>query len=88
MFNPIELVHIIEAISNETSLGSDYIILIVEPYLDHENSYVREAAILALYKHHTPEIIEKLKRMLNDDPSPGVRSVAEDVLDGILGEKP
>jgi hypothetical protein len=50
------------------------------PLLKHPSPLVREGAILGLSYHLTDEVREALSRVVQQDPSPGVRTAAQDTL--------
>lgn len=50
--------------------------------LDHSSSLVREGTIYGLAPHRAPHIDSAFRKLMADDPSPGVRAAAADVLEG------
>ena len=79
-FTPIDLANAIEKLGKVTS-DLDLIESAVEKHLDHNNDYVREAAILVLDKRRVGRIALKISKMSLEDPSIRVRSVAKDFVD-------
>lgn len=58
---------------------AELVIPVLEGLLDHESAYVREGAILGLSycrERTSPELMEKIRQISVDDPSPGVREEA------------
>jgi hypothetical protein len=49
--------------------------------LASESALVREGAIYGLAHHDRPEVVQRLGKIATDDPSPGVRAAAADVLE-------
>lgn len=52
------------------------------PLLTHARAIVREGAVLGLAHHLSDEIATALQRLADQDPSPGAREAAEEVLIG------
>ena len=50
------------------------------PLLEHTNPLVREGAIYGLRDHSDNKVVERLKKMVREDPSPAIRQSASDTL--------
>lgn len=77
---PHRLTYILEVAGNRLPAGE--IVPTLLRHLGHESSSVREGALTGLYSHATRyDVRSAVRAMLNAEPSPGVRSVALDLLE-------
>jgi len=60
-------------------LPGDLAVPLLLGLLERDSALVREGAVLGLAYHPTPAVQERLKRLLDEDSSPGVRETVEDV---------
>ena len=66
-------------------LGSSTVVAILLSLLTHDAAIVREGAVYGLSYHTTfMEVVDVLRRVATEDPSPGVRSAASDVIQDLF----
>lgn len=77
------LSHAAEILGRETrqTPTADGVILVLERLLTHPSPAVREGAVCGLGYHLTPRVRRRLSRLLEDDPSEGVREAIEDLFE-------
>jgi hypothetical protein len=59
---------------------SNLVVPVLLQLLDHASSLVREGAVYGLSHHLNDESMKRLQVLADEDPSPGVRSAANDIL--------
>ena len=77
---PALLTHAAEIAGRE--LPSDAVLHTLLELLAHESPLVREGAIYGLAAHVGDQVDTGLRKLAENDPSPGVRTAAHDVLEG------